>query len=74
MNNDVPFSIIEIIKNDDKLQLCVRYCDFNLEVVKERYDVLKNIINNPLIIFNGFMSELSELSDKQICDLKNNCF
>ena len=55
INYNYPFILIELIQNT-----CfkVRFADYDPHIVKEKYFFLKNIVNNPIIIVNCFVSDV----------------
>jgi len=52
INNTNRLNIVEIVEMDPCLKLKIRWCDNNLNIIKERYKVMKEIVQNPLIVIN----------------------
>lgn len=77
MNLNNFFILIEIIDFDPDiidLKFKVRYGNRELNKVIEMYNRLKNIITNPLVIINGYLTDIIDNNDiyKKISDCLTN--
>jgi len=59
INYEYPFTIIEIMDNQP-LKFKVRYSDNDLDKVRQKYCELDKLISNPIIVFNGYITDITE--------------
>jgi len=76
-NTDIPiltiqkevnnsFSIIELIDINTSLKIKIRFCGNDINVIQEKYNLIKNLANNPIMIINFPISDISYNLDRII--------
>jgi len=73
VNYSHPFIIVELVGTENYK---IRFTDSNPDVVKVNYYLLKKTIKNPLVVFNGHLSDITENRNnvhKAFKDFANGC-
>ena len=63
INLDYPFVIVELVKSNGSntfIEIKVRYANNDFNLVKQKYLQLEKIITNPMLIYNGFLVDITE--------------
>lgn len=82
-NTDIPiltieeanynsFSIIELIDINISLKIKIRFTGNDINVIQEKYNRIKNLVNNPIMIINFPISHISYNLDRIIQFYKEN--
>ena len=76
-NTDIPiltiqkevnnsFSIIELIDINTSLKIKIRFIGNDINLIQEKYNRIKNLVNNPIMIINFPISDISYNLDRII--------
>ena len=60
------FSIIELIDINTSLKIKIRFIGNDINVIQEKYNRIKNLANNPIMIINFPISDISYNLDRII--------
>jgi len=60
------FTIIELIDINTSLKIKIRWSSNNINLIQEKYNRIKNLVNNPIIIINFPISDISYNLDRII--------
>ena len=82
-NTDIPiliiqkevnnsFSIIELIDINISLKIKIRFTANDINLIQEKYNRIKNLVNNPIMIINFPISDISYNLDRIIQFYKEN--
>lgn len=75
INYNNPFIIIELIEFNNSLNIKVRYVNNDFDIVKLKYQTLKKIIINTILVVNCYIVDIKENRDNihdAILDYYNN--
>jgi hypothetical protein len=63
INYAEPFILVELIKSNDSdafSQFKIRYGSTNFNEIEQHYWSLKKIITNPILVYNGYLVDITE--------------
>jgi len=60
------FSIIELIDINTSLKIKIRFIGNDINLIQEKYNRIKNLTNNPIMIINFPISDISYNLDRII--------